>query len=317
MDVKHLPARKTHGQMATHSVSPKAHKLNREKVTVHYRNAPDVTKKTCPPLLPMTVTKDQKCLSLASVNSNHSISLHKNELLLGGRSQVTIDSLKQSSPNAQALENCPQKRPLKLAPLNLPEEVKEAQLHKINTMKEEAFLVKENPNQAFRTKKTISNQSMLKNPMSKVDLPNLPIEVKEAQLRKIKAMNDEVFLVGKNPNQVGKTTKTFSNQAMIRDPLSMPKFKDNTVITTLPGNKREKTFSPKFGDNDGQIQDGALKETTRSFTDSQSIKCNTHPDRPLVGQAGQSSSMGHKEKKPKSQGPDLRWPPFSSSLKGL
>ncbi|XP_075437906.1 uncharacterized protein LOC142476405 [Ascaphus truei] len=75
------------------------------------------------------------------------------------------------STETQSMDNLPLKRPIKLAPLNLPTEVKEAQLQKIMAIKDEAFLAKQKLSKQFCTDKiTCEDKHMKGDPLNKVNL---------------------------------------------------------------------------------------------------------------------------------------------------
>ncbi|XP_068094171.1 uncharacterized protein [Hyperolius riggenbachi] len=173
----------THRQMGDQSFSPAGGEDEPGGGTNKNILVPQPGKNSRNILLPLPVNNDQKYLNLESVNSTLSKISVANELASNEKNIKKFMSVKSSSTAIQNTDDGHQKRPIKLAPLNLPEEVKEAQLKKINAMKDDVYLIRKNNTQVGKVVKAPSDRPMIREPLRKADFTqdNLP-KLKAANL---------------------------------------------------------------------------------------------------------------------------------------
>lgn len=172
--------------------------------------------------LPSAITKDWKYPSLTSVNSSPLKTSVRNELVSNGKVSRKFEPLKPSSlVETQNSDIYLQRRPIKLAPLNLPEEVKEAQLKK---MKDEFYLAKKSSKKTDKTMKAISDRPMKRDPLNKVGMAEKTLEEENNLSEEGKGPQDH------KPNTVmlsGNTGERMSSSSTI-------KFKSGHVHNSVP-----------------------------------------------------------------------------------
>ncbi|KAM5157779.1 uncharacterized protein ACMZJ9_009063 [Mantella aurantiaca] len=134
----------------------------------------NLSRKTNLTSLPPALTKDRKYPSLESVMSSPSKISIRNELVSSEKISRKFEPLKPAS-SAETLNSdiYLQKRPIKLAPLNLPEEVKEAQLKK---MKDEVYLAKKSYKTIDKTARAFNDQPIRRDPINKVGMAEQNLE---------------------------------------------------------------------------------------------------------------------------------------------
>ncbi|XP_077124442.1 uncharacterized protein LOC143781633 [Ranitomeya variabilis] len=150
MDPAILTSRRTSRDTAAHSPSLNKEDLepsdvNNEKIPVIDSYDPTLTKNTRISLLKSTIKKERRFAKSNIVNSSQESAAIKNEVTTVGSFSNNLNSLKYSSIDSQNVDNFQPKRPIKLAPLDLPAKVKEAQMKKITTMAESVYLNEHKP----------------------------------------------------------------------------------------------------------------------------------------------------------------------------
>ncbi|XP_072266729.1 uncharacterized protein [Pyxicephalus adspersus] len=180
MDTKSQTIRKSNRQMVAESLSPKLeeHRSHR-KVAICNSYASNPGKNTRVISLPPAPIKDRKYPSLEPVNSSPSKIAVRNEPGSARPSKKFSRKFEPLTPpplvEAQNSDIYLQKRPIKLAPLNLPEEVKEAQLKK---MKDEVYLPTKSYKQIDKTVNAINDRPTKRAPLNKVGMMEESGEIK-------------------------------------------------------------------------------------------------------------------------------------------
>ncbi|XP_075067779.1 uncharacterized protein LOC142158070 [Mixophyes fleayi] len=194
MDVKHLRSRRTNQDLISNSFSPKAekHKSPNGKIKVSDNYVCKLGKNTSITSLPPTIMKDQKCPGSDSLIPSPESPLSRKEVMLTQSvdNQFKFSTL-TSSMGTQNTDIVPQKRPVKLAPLDLSAEMKEAQLKKLIEMKDEVYLGKKiHCHQGGSSAKILTDRPIKKDPSNKVGLS----EHKLPKLDDIISVKDKIVL---------------------------------------------------------------------------------------------------------------------------
>ncbi|XP_077349505.1 uncharacterized protein LOC143997658 [Lithobates pipiens] len=227
MDTKYERSGKSPRQRVSHSISPKLEVLGSGNVKVPVCNnyGANLGKNSSVASLPPAITKDRKYPSLESVNSSPLKTSVRNELGSNEKVSRKFEPLKPSSlVETQNSDIYLQRRPINLAPLNLPEEVKEAQLKK---MKDEVYLAKKSSKKTDKTMKAISDRPMKRDPLNKVGMA-------EKTLEEVKVENN-LSEEGKGPqDHKPNTVMLFGNTGERMSSSSTIKFKSGHVHNSVP-----------------------------------------------------------------------------------
>lgn len=185
MDTKRLKSRRTTQETWPHPVSPNEEALdncngNHENITVTDNCGPGLTKATRTGLLQPALKGGRRFPKNKTLISGPETALTEQEPITIGSVCNNLNSLNLSSADSQNLNNFQQKRPVKLAPLELPAQVKETQKKKITSMADKVYVSERKPshrNISTPYQCPTKNELLKKVRMWENKLPKLPEEM--------------------------------------------------------------------------------------------------------------------------------------------